>query len=147
MLPFEEFEPKSKDVKFALKYTPFKTPNYIVVVEYIPKFDILRVVAAMATGKTLKDNFKTKTDAEKNEINGLFSKTIRARSFTTMIAKDFSAMDGYKLLIQQNLSNQMLLDTVNDAVFLIQDVAVLLVNADQSLKVPKASEASKTMFR
>jgi len=147
MLPFEDIEPKSKDVKFALKYTPFKTQNYIVVVEYIPKFDILRVIASMGTGKNLKDNYKSKTEAQKTEINGLFSKLIRARNFTTMIAQDFSAMEGYKLLIQQNFSPQMLLDTVNEAVFVIQDVAVLLVEADQSLKVPKASEASKNMFQ
>jgi len=145
-LPFEVMESKNPDVKFALKYLPFKTPNYQVAIEYYPKLDVIRVVASMGTGKNLKDNYKKKTEAEQTEINGLFSKPIRRRSFSSMIAADFASVEGYKILIQQNLNSQQLLDTVGEAVFLIQDVAVLLVEADQSLKVPKASDAAKSMF-
>jgi len=146
-LPFEEYDPKNKDVKFALKCTPFQTGAYVVVIEYHPKIDMIRVVASIGVGKKLQENFKGKTDADKNKIKALLSKKFRDRSFTTIIAKDFTVLEGYKLLIQQNFSAQMLLDTVFEAVFVIQDVAGLLVEADQSLKVPKISEATKNMFR
>lgn len=147
ILPFEEFESKNKDVKFALKYTPFQTGAYVIVIEYHPKIDMIRVVASIGIGKKLQENFKGKKDAEKNEINAIFYKTIRGRSFTTAIGKDFTVLEGYKLLIQQNFSTQMLFDTVSEAVFVIQDVVSLLVEADQSLKVPKVSESSKNMFQ
>ena len=147
IVPLEEFESKNKDVKFALKYTPFQTGAYVVVIEYHPKIDMIRVVASIAIGKKLQDNFKGKKDAEKNEINEIFSKTLRARSFTRVTAKDFTVLEGYKLLFQQNFSAQMLFDAVTEAVFVIQDAVTLLVEADQSLKVPKVSEATKNMFQ
>ena len=147
ILPFEEFESKDKNVKFALKYTPFQTGAYVVVIEYHPKIDLMRVVASILIGKKLQEIFSAKTDPEKTEINGLFSKIIRERSFTAMIAKDFTVLEGFKLLIQQNFSPQMLLDTVYEAVFVIQEVVGLLLEADKSLQIPKVSEATKNMFR
>ena len=147
ILTFEEIEPRNKDAKFALKYTPFQTDSYVIVIEYYPKIDMLRVVASIGIVKKLQENYKGKTEPEQNEIIAIFSKIIKGRGFTTSIAKDFSAMEGYKLLIQQNFSLQMLFDAVTEAVFVIQDVTALLVEADQSLKVPKVSESTNNMFR
>ena len=121
----EEIEPKNKEVKFALKITPFETKNFIVVVEYHHKIDMIRVIASVGIGKNLKDNYKQKNEAEKNEILGIFSKRIVARNFNAIIAKDFSALQGFKLLFQQNMSAQKLFDTVNEAVFLLQDLGEL----------------------
>jgi len=146
-VPIEEFESKNKDAKFSLKYTPFETGAYVVTIEYYPKIDMIRIVASIGIGKKLQENFKGKNEADKNEINAIFAKTIRGRDFTTMIEKDFAVVEGFKLLFQQNFSAQMLLDAVTEAVFVIQDVVLLLVEADQSLKVPKESEASKNMFK
>ena len=51
------------------------------------------------------------------------------------------------MLIQQNMSAQMLFDTVTEAVFVLQDLWELLYQADQSLKAPQISETSKSMFQ
>ena len=147
IIPIEEIEPRSNDVKFALKITPFEAKHFIVGVEYLHKFDIIRIIASIGIGKNLKDSFKLKKEAEKNEIIALFSKPLRARNFNPMIPKDFSVLEGFKFLIQQNLSAQMLLDTVTDGVFVLQDLGELLFQADQSLKVPKVSESSNRMFQ
>ena len=147
IIPIEEIEPRSNDVKFALKITPFEAKHFIVGVEYLHKFDIIRIIASIGIGKNLKDSFKLKKEAEKNEIIVLFSKPLRARNFNPMIPKDFSVLEGFKFLIQQNLSAQMLLDTVTDGVFVLQDLGELLFQADQSLKVPKVSESSNRMFQ
>ena len=148
IFPIEEIKPRSKDVKFALKITPFEIKdNFLVGVEYIHKIDMVRVAISIAVGKNLKDNYKQKKEAEKNEILSIFSKTMRARNFNTVITKDFSALEGFKLLIQQNMSAQGLLDTVNEGVFLLQDLGELLYQADQSLKVPKVSQTSHSMFQ
>ena len=104
----EEIEPKNKDVKFALKMTPFEPKNFAVVVEYNHKIDMIRVISSVATGKNLIENYKKKNEAEKNEILGIFSKRIVARNFNAVIAKDFSALQGFKLLFQQNMSAQKL---------------------------------------
>ena len=143
----EEIESKSKDVKFALKITPFEIKNFLVVLEYFHKIDMIRVSASIGIGKNLIGNYKTKKDEEKNQIIGLFAKHIRARSFNAIIPKDFSTLIGHKLLFQQNMSAQMLFDAIHEAVFLLQDLGELLYHADQSLKVPKVSETSQSMFQ
>ena len=84
---------------------------------------------------------------KKIEINKLFSKPLRERNFTPMIAEDFTAVEGFKFLIQQNFSPQMLFDTVIDGFFVLQELAELFRGADQSLKVPKVNEATENMFR
>jgi len=148
IIPNEEFKSKNNDVKFALKITPFEQiKNFIVVVEYFHKVDMIRVVASIRTGKNLRENYKLKNENEKNEIITIFSKPMRARNFSPMISNDFAILEGYKLLFQQNMSAQGLFDTVTEGIFLLQDLAELLYEADQSLKVPKVSEASKNMFR
>jgi len=143
----EEIEPRTKDIKFTFKTTPFESKNYIIVIDYLPKFDMIRVVASVGISKNLKENYKLKKPAEQYEIISLFSKPLRARKFTPLIQKEFSAIEGYKLLIQQNLSAQVLLDTITEGFFVLQEIAELLVEADQSLKVPKVSETSKRMFQ
>jgi len=148
IFPIEEFKSKNKDVKFALKLTPFdQIKNFVVIVEYYPKIDMIRVVVSIATGKNLRDNYKLKNENEKNEILVIFSKPMRARNFNPMKANDFAILEGYKLLFQQNISAQGLLDTVTEGIFLLQDLGELLFQADQSLKVPKVSETSKNMFQ
>ena len=148
IFPIEEIKSKNNDVKFALKITPFgKIKNLIVIIEYYNKVDMIRVVSSIATGKTLTENFKTKNENEKNEIIAIFSKNMRARNFSPVIANDFAILEGYKLLFQQNMSAQGLFDTVTEGIFLLQDLAELLYQADQSLKVPKVSETSKNMFQ
>ena len=148
IIPNEEFKSKNNEVKFALKLTPFgKIKNFVVIIEYYNKIDMVRVIASTATGKNLKDNYKLKNENEKNEIIGIFSKPIRARNFNPMIADDFSILEGYKFLFQQNMSAQGLFDTVSEGMLLLQDLGELLYQADQSLKVPEVSESSKNMFR
>jgi len=145
-MKIEEVEAKNPDVKFALKIMPFEATNFIVIIEFLHKVDMLRVIASVGVGKILIEDYKTKTDPEKIEINQLFSKPIRERDFNPMIAKDFAAVEGFKLLIQQNFSPQMLLDTVMEAGFILQELGDKFRNADQSAKVPKVSEAAKSMF-
>jgi len=147
ILKIEEFESKNKEVKFALKLTPFEIKNFIVVVEYFPKVDMIRVSASVGIGKNLRETYKEKNQAEKMEIMSLFAKSIRARNFNVIISEDFAVLEGHKMLIQQNMSGQMLLDTVTEAVFVLQDLWELLYQADQSLKAPQISEASKNMFQ
>ncbi len=147
IFPKEEIEPKNKDVKFALKITPFEMKNFIVVVEYFHKIDMIRVSASVGIGKNLKENYKKKNEDEKKEILALFNKRIVARNFNVIIAEDFSALDGYKLLFQQDMSAQRLFDTVIEAIFLLQDLGELFYKADQSLKVPKVSQTSYSMFQ
>ena len=147
LFPVEEVEPGNKDVKFALKITPFEAKNFIIAVEYLPKIDMIRIVATVGIGKNLKDNFKLKNEVDKNEIKKLFSKPLRTRNFSPMLPKDFSVVQGFKLLIQQNFSPQLLLDTITDRLFVLQDLGELFYNADQSLKVPKVSESSNRMFQ
>jgi len=147
VLPIEEIKPRSNDVKFALKITPFEIKNFIVVVEYMHKIDMIRVIASVGIGKNLKENYKLKKENEKNEILALFGKRMRVRNFNEIRSKDFAALEGFKLLIQQNMSAQGLLDTVNEGVFLLQDLGELLYQADQSLKVPKVSQTSQSMFQ
>ncbi len=144
----EEIESKNKEVKFALKITPFKEiKNFIVAIEYFPKVDMIRVVASIGIGKNLRETYKKKNQAEKIEIVSLFAKTIRARNFNVMIHEDFAVLEGHKMLIQQNMSAQMLFDTVTEAVFVLQELWELLYQADQSLKAPQISETSKNMFQ
>jgi len=148
ILPLEDVESRHETIKFTLKYMPFKEANHMVVlIDYLPKLDVLRVVASIGIGKNLKDIFKSKTETEKNKIKGEFAKPLRARNFNPNIEKDFAAMEGHRFLIQQNFSAQQLLDTVNEAGFVIVDVAEKLNQADESVKVPKVSEAAKDMFR
>jgi len=143
----EEIAPRSKDIKFTFKIAPFEAKNYLIGIEYLPKFDMIKVVASVGITKNLKENFKLKKVAEQYEINALFSKPLRARKFIPTLQKDFSSLEGFKFLIQQNLSAQMLLDTITEGFFVLQELAELLVKADQSLKVPKVSETSKSMFQ
>ncbi len=144
----EEIKPTNKEVKFSFKITPFeKVPTFIVGVEYLPKIDMVRVVASMATTKNLREHYKLKKDIEKNEIVGIFSKPMRVRNFNAMISKDFTVLEGFKFLFPQNMSAQGVYDAVSEAVYLLQDLGELLFQADQSSQVPKVSEASKNMFR
>lgn len=143
----EEIESKNKEVKFALKLKPFEANNFVVIVEYFHKIDMIRVSASVAIGKNLKENYKKKNQAEKIEILSLFSKPIRTRSFNVVIPEDFSLLEGHRLLIQQNMSGQLLLDSVQEAVFVLQDLWELLYQADQSSKAPQISETSKNMFQ
>ncbi len=143
----EEIKPRSNDVKFALKITPFEATSFIMGVEYMHKIDMIRVIVSIGMGTKLRDHYKLKKEIERNEILSIFSKTMRARNFNAVIIKDFAALEGFKLLIQQNMSAQGLLDTVNEGVYLLQDLGELLYQADQSLKVPQVSEASKNMFQ
>ncbi|MCH7685997.1 MAG: hypothetical protein IH899_04835 [Planctomycetes bacterium] len=91
--------------------------------------------------------FDREKENEKNEILALFNKRIVARNFNVIIAKDFSALEGFKLLFQQDMSAQRLFDTVNEAIFLLQDLGELFYQADQSLKVPKVSKTSQRMLK
>ena len=148
IIPNEEFKSKNNDVKFALKITPFEQiKNFIVVIEYFHKVDMIRVVASIGIGKNLRDNYQLKKENEKNEIMAIFSKPMRARNFNAIIAKDFAALEGFKLLFQQDMSAQRLFDTVNEAIFLLQDLGELFYKADQSLKVPEVSQTSQSMFQ
>lgn len=143
----EEIKPRANDVKFSLKITPFAQKNFLVGVEYMHKIDMIRVVVSIGIGTKLMDHYKQKKEAEKNEIWSIFSKSMRARNFNVMITKDFSALEGFKLLIQQNMSAQGLFDTVSEGMLLLQDLGELLYQADQSLKVPKASQSGQNMFQ
>lgn len=143
----EEIKPRGNDVKFALKITPFEAKNFLAGVEYMHKIDMIRVVVSIVIGTKLRDHYKQKKEDEKNEIWAIFSKTMRARNFNVVITKDFSALEGFKFLIQQNMSAQGLFDTVSEGILLLQDLGELLYQADQSLKVPKASQSSQNMFQ
>lgn len=143
----EEIKPRGNDVKFALKITPFEAKNFLAGVEYMHKIDMTRVVVSIVIGTKLRDHYKQKKEDEKNEIWAIFSKTMRARNFNVVITKDFSALEGFKFLIQQNMSAQGLFDTVSEGILLLQDLGELLYQADQSLKVPKASQSSQNMFQ
>jgi len=147
VLAIEEFESKNKTVKFALRILPFQQKNFAVIIDYFNKIDFIRVTGSIGIAKNLKGVYKTKNDLEKNEIVALFSKPMTARNFSPIFDKDFGFIEGFKLLIQQNMSAQMLLDAVTEAIFLLQDLGILLYEADQSLKVPKISETSKSMFQ
>jgi len=148
IFPIEEIKPRSKDVKFALKITPFEIKdNFLVGVEYIHKIDMVRVAISIAVGKNLKDNYKQKNEAEKKEILALFNKRIVTRNFNVIVPKDFAVLEGFKLLFQQDMSAQRLFDTVNEAIFLLQDLGELFYKADQSLKVPEVSQISHSMFQ
>ncbi len=41
----------------------------------------------------------------------------------------------------------MLLDTLMEGAFVLQDAGELLYQADQSLKIPKVNETTNSMFR
>ena len=147
IFPFEDIVSTSEEIKFVLRFTPFKnSPNFVVVIEYITKHDILRITATVGVGTKLIDDYKKKSDPEKNEINNLFAKPIKARDFNIVIAPDFSSVSGYKFLIQQNFNPQQLLEMVNEATFLLQALGATFVEADNSLKIPEATEASMNMF-
>ena len=143
----EEIKPQNKDVKFAFKITPFEIPNFVVVIEYFHKIDMIRLAAIIGMGKNLMASYKKKNQAEKIEIMSLFTKPIRARNFNAIIPQDFSALNGHKLFFPQNMSSQMLYDAVSEAIFLLQDLWELLYQADQSLQAPQISETSKHMFQ
>ena len=66
ILRVEEFGSKNEDVKFAIKIRPFEADNFVVFVEYLPKFDMLRIIASVGVGTSLKGDYKAKPDAEKN---------------------------------------------------------------------------------
>ena len=142
----EEIKPRDY-AKFALKITPFDLKNFLVVIEYLQKFDMLRVIASVGLGKNLKDNYDSKKENEKKEILAFFSKHIREHNFHTGIPQDFSGMEGFRFLMVQNMSIQSLLDTISESIFLLEDLGALLYQADQSLKVPKISEDANNMFR
>ena len=144
----EELDTKDKkDVKFALRLLPFEVKYFVVIIEYRPKFDILRIISNVGTPKSLRESYKEKNEAEKNEINALFAKVIRSRSFNADMPENFSVIEGFRFLLIQNMTSQTLLDAVSEAVFLLQDLGELLYQADQSLKVPQVSETSNNMFQ
>lgn len=135
-----------EEPKVAFKLSPFTSNLFSVIIDYNPKVDIVRVVGITLLNKRLQEEYKTKPKDNQIEIKAILDRTIRKRSFQTFIDENFTIIHATRIMFNQNLSAQKLLDNVQECIFVLEDLLDVLIKADNSLRFPKVDNTSD-MFR
>ncbi|MCY4491284.1 MAG: hypothetical protein OXC46_07455 [Thaumarchaeota archaeon] len=126
----------SRRAKFAMKIEPFEEEDFIIILEFYSEIDMIKIAPTILVDKNIREKYLEKNDTEKSEFIRPFAKCIRDRSFDAGISYNFGILEGSRFLIQQNMSQQTLLDTVVEGTFLLQDLGDLLSELDSTISVP-----------
>ena len=143
----QEITPINDNFSFTLQISFFNNDMLAVIIDYMPSLDIIRVCPRVVLTTNIKNKYDKKTDDEKVKICSLFNKTMREHKFNGIINKDdLSIMACIKILFNQNLSAQKLIDIVDEGKFVLLDILDMLISIDRSLDIPKIDNTD-SMFR
>lgn len=145
--PCRERKVDDPKIEFSIIVHPFNTNLCSFAIEKFKNIDSIRVACIIMTTPKIQQSLKKLSREEFEFTMGEFDKIYHEQFKTEYtFSKDYTSIQNMKFFLTQNLSHQLLLDSIFLNAILAKEVAKIFRVMDEEVKLPEV-DTNNSMYK